>query len=430
MGAAYPRAAPVNHEAHDRALLDLLRTCESTSDIAPLPVLPGPDWLHVARRAIRLGVAPLLLARIIAADFPPLEIPGEARQLLSECHLRNALRNMRLYARLADVLRAFAHDGIAAIVLKGAFLARNVYADPALRSMGDVDLLVQRSALARSERTLVQMGFAPDTRPSWAEQTASGHELYPFELDDLIVEVHWAIEDDESPFAINTEGLWQRARALEISGVPALALAPEDLLLHLCLHASYNHGWLPFGNGLRPFCDIAATIKHYGSGFGWHDFVSRARSWGTGNGVWLSLAVASDLIGAQVPGPVLAQLAPIRHGGEWRTLACELAFGTHYDDMIEILPALGPVWLTKQWPHLSTAARLLAQLLPGRRALSTAYPSLAARPAPLAHLARWKDLLADCLRLMPPRRPTAYALVRREQSRLALLGWLESSGPN
>ncbi len=404
-----------------RDLLALLPAAERRAQSNPAP-LDAARWNAVVREAIRQGVAPLVYARLDEAG-PNAVVPEQARRELKAAYLRTGLENLRLFARLGAALRSLAAEGIDAIVLKGAFLAELVYANPALRSMGDADVLVRRGDLDRVTRLLRDQGW----RQSGGDAQITGHQLPTFVLDRAMLEIHWAIEDDGSPFDIDIDGLWRRASEMRLAGVPTLALAPEDLLLHLCLHASYSHGWLQFSGGLRPLCDIALTVRHYAGRFDWEAFVHRADTWRVRNCVWLTLVLTRDLLRAAIPGDILDRLAPATLDAGWVETAKCLTLGAHYTELSATLPALGRNLLTRQWRRLPRATRWRRQLLPERGTLAAAYPSLGAGPlTPLRYVAHWVDFTSDCVRAFFA--PHARALLEQERSRLALIGWLENYG--
>ena len=66
-------------------------------------------------------------------------------------YLRNQLRNLRLFGHVASLLERLGAEAIDVIVLKGAYLAQSVYADPAVRAMADADLLI-RDATSNAPR--------------------------------------------------------------------------------------------------------------------------------------------------------------------------------------------------------------------------------------------------------------------------------------
>ena len=102
-------------------------------------------------------------------------------------------------------------------------------------------------------------------------------------------------------------GFWDRARPAKIAGVEVLALCPEDLLLHLCLHTAHRHG---LGDGLRPLCDVSETIQRFRDEMNWVQVAERARAWGASRYVGLMLHLARSMLGAGVPDDILKQLVP------------------------------------------------------------------------------------------------------------------------
>lgn len=92
---------------------------------------------------------------------------------------------------------------------------------------------------------------------------------------------------------------------VHIAGCDALALSPEDLLLHLCLHTSYQH---LFAFGLRPSCDIAETIARFGSTLDWQTITERAARRGWQRDGYLALQLARELADADVPADVPADV--------------------------------------------------------------------------------------------------------------------------
>src|SRR5207253_1648910 len=125
--------------------------------------------------------------------------------------------------------------------------------------------------------------------------------------DGVPVELHWTITRPTAPFKIDLDGLWERARPALIGGVEALVLSVEDLLLHLCLHAAFDH---QFFLGFRACWDIRQTIQHHDSEIDWEQLQDRARQWGVSKYVYLTLHLAKDLLGAAVPPHAITALRP------------------------------------------------------------------------------------------------------------------------
>jgi hypothetical protein len=304
-------------EAASSAPGDLLIRCLSAGR-KPLAVDREPvDWGKVVDIATREHVAPLLYKRLKETDESSL-VPDDEWKLLRRAYFTNSDRNVRLFRELRTVLDCLRGSDIKVIVLKGAHLAEAVYGDIALRSMCDVDLLVQRTDLEKAEAALLALSAvqpnqyrpappAGDARCVDAEpDVGTGRHVQPIQIHDLTVELHWTITSETGPFRIDDAGFWERACPINVAGVEVLALSPADLVLHLCLHLCHSD-WLA---GLRSLCDLAEAIHRYGGDMDWTQVAERARDWGASRYVGLTLCLAKTLLGAEVPGDVLEQLVP------------------------------------------------------------------------------------------------------------------------
>jgi len=164
--------------------------------------LDEAGWAAFVGEASRHGVCALAY-RELAHREP---VRPQVVHALEGHYLKNRLRNLRLYAHLSTLLDALSAESIDVVVLKGAFLAQAVYPDAALRAMSDADLLVRDHELERAARVLQALGWRQG-----APLAEGGHQLSTFELEGVQVELHWSIEDDAGPFAIDVAGLWERA---------------------------------------------------------------------------------------------------------------------------------------------------------------------------------------------------------------------------
>ena len=86
-----------------------------------------------------------------------------------------------------------------------------------------------------------------------------------------------------------------------------MALSHENLLLHLCYHASFQH---KFRFGLRSLCDISETIHQYANAINWKQVQQRALQEGIVNYIYLTLRLARELLEAAVPEEVLEGMRP------------------------------------------------------------------------------------------------------------------------
>ena len=88
--------------------------------------------------------------------------------------------------------------------------------------------------------------------------------------DDLVVELHWRLEDRYLKFPFGTETLWSSASPERLFGNPVTALSPEMLFLYLCMHGA-KHYW----ERLEWIACLPAVIRRYSD-----DEVSSSRRFG------------------------------------------------------------------------------------------------------------------------------------------------------
>lgn len=99
--------------------------------------------------------------------------------------------------------------------------------------------------------------------------------------------------------------MWACAQPLTRSGAPALGMALEALLLYLCYHVSHHHHFSFVGPS--PLLDITLQCTAE-PGPDWKQVVNQAREWQRHRGVYLTLWLARDLLGAEVPKEALEGL--------------------------------------------------------------------------------------------------------------------------
>jgi len=124
------------------------------------------------------------------------------------------------------------------------------------------------------------------------------------------IEAHWTIFDFThfGPLDEREIGqIWERAKPFVIKGVPVYILAPEDLLLHLCVHISMQH---LFDMRLRGFLDLRRVIEFYGDVINWEGIRRRARLWNVDRAARLTLSLAEQWVGLELPDRVKQSWKP------------------------------------------------------------------------------------------------------------------------
>lgn len=317
---------------------------------APDPATDEAAWIEIVGLAAEQRVSSVLFhcLRNHAEAVPP----GIWRQL-SDQSRAVAVRSLAFRRDLANALDALARAEVPAIVLKGGHLALGIYANGATREMNDLDLLVPADRGNDAVSALRDVGY------QFIETPTPGHHHH---LPRLIkagaapIELHTTLSPwpplSESALA----GVWARARPAP-SGRHGLALCPEDLVLHLCLHAAYAHT----GEfGLRPLCDLREVVRAFPA-MNWPLVCSRAAEWRCARGTFLMLYQARHCVGADVPSDTLALFAPPDFDDELATVATTHLFSRKTLSMAVTLQASRPLGFSSAREAL---AYLRARLLP------------------------------------------------------------------
>ena len=288
-------------------LLHCIHLNETEARRSQLEVLRDADWDSLAVLAKEQGISAIFYHRLKSKNLTGM-VPESVLKELHDHALFNAARNLRLLSEFKAVIAALNARSIPVIVLKGVCLVQTVYGDLSLREIGDIDLLVRSEDLFLAGDVLKERGYRPDRRYDGIFNLAAVKHLPTFRKANAFpVEIHWTIISTGGPWADSVADLWQRAVPANPAGNNVRALSPEDLLLHLCLHTSYQH---QFTFRLRPFCDITEIIRHYAASLNWEALLHQTSKWRCQRGVFLSLHLARELLGASVPDRVLHSLRP------------------------------------------------------------------------------------------------------------------------
>jgi len=354
---------------------------------APLSPPSPTDWAEVLRQAGVNGVTPLLY-HLLTTTTPAAPVPRPVLELLRKTSVRSAAQSLQIGRELAQVLDALRGHGIPVIVLKGAYLGQVVYGSFALRTMCDLDVMIRRADLSRASEVLTALGYAPQYYGVEEVDYARHHHLRPVARPGgMRIEIHWSIARPNPAFDIDVEGLWDRAQRVEVAGVEALVLSVEDLLLHLCLHASFTH---KFQVGLRACWDVLEVVRHYGDAVDWDQLVRRAQQWRIGRYVYLTLRLARELLAVDIPVAAIASLEPPRFPAEVLAWSRTCIFALESDTSVS--PSLARLWTSQRLAAKLTVLR--NTFCPSRTTMARIYsaPPKSTRIY-LYYPVRWVDLL-------------------------------------
>jgi len=390
----------MEHKKYKMALLNWFQVGETEINIDKLQQFSTKDWNKIVEIAVKHNTAPLLYYRIEMSEFAEY-VPTEIMQKLQRIYFEQLCRNMKIYHEISKLLNRM--DGkIPVIVLKGAALAITVYPNIALRPMSDIDILVKKEDLKKTEQILLELGYSSVFKDNFEFNDEKQHHLPPYMKDDIVIEVHWSIERPYGPVEIRNNKIWENAFHAEIYKSKGLILSPEDLLFHLCLHASYHHR---FKIGLIRICDIAETVGFYQEEIDWEYITKTAEEFGTKNSIYLTLYLTKHMLKAKIPDKVLDKLRPESINQKLINLAEERIWGRRLQNFSPVV-----VYSLLPSKFLDKLRTMLKYLFPSTKTIANVFS------IPQNSLLVYPFYLIYHLRFLFRYRIFLWGLIRRDKS--------------
>lgn len=228
----------------------------------------GIDWTALYKMAAMHGVSPIIY-HALEKHFIGNIVPSEIMAHFKSSYYQTAIRNANLLHFLEDTIKVF---GKKIVLLKGMDLALSLYPNIGVRSMCDVDVLVDVENF--EELTSLMKNSDEVFLPIYKSKA---HEKYSKKGDEYIypifsrygrIEIHKYIPG----FSANLKEKARKSAVPVIENTNLYHLKPEYVLLHLCIHV-YRHATV--FSYLRMYCDINELVRKYQMDIDW-DFVIKA----------------------------------------------------------------------------------------------------------------------------------------------------------
>lgn len=248
----------------------------------------------------------------------PNKWPQSVLQELRSGAVQLAMWELRHQQMLAQTLAALGEAAIEPVLIKGTALAYSLYADPALRTRGDTDLIVPIDAKHRVHEVLTSLGFERSLGVSgeFVSYQASYTRIAP-DGGAHTLDLHWKINNSELLSRLFTyEELRRDADPLPQLCPQALAASRVHTLLLACMHRA-THKQNPYYVDGEPHHNPNRLIWLYDihllagrlSAPEWDEFVRLASAKGLRAVCLEGMLHAQECFGSAHPERVLAALA-------------------------------------------------------------------------------------------------------------------------
>ena len=309
---------PKEHRAERALLLDLLSG-------TPTPARFGRE----ADAEAFLSITPEPLYPLVAANLSArsgeLDVPRSLLLALGPHYRGSAMLHARRRALLRSTMAILAAAGIDHLLLKGPVLAHTVYAEPATRSMSDLDFLVHPDDLAAAVAALEAAGYhVPPRYFGMTLPAGDAPALEPPGEQGILIELHTILDstgDDDAAL----QSAWAGARRLDLGGgLIAPTLGADAFFTHVVMHLSKHHR---FESSLRALLDVALLLKAEAQSLQWEALSATWDRQGILPWMTLTIVLAHELLGAPLPPPfvkcdaAVREALPLAAAQLWRTNA-------------------------------------------------------------------------------------------------------------
>ena len=281
----------MNGPALRRILLALFCARNGTADL-PLADLSDEDWHRLDSMAGQHRLQPLLHAHHGSNSA----IPAAIRDGWRMAHRAASLEAMLQLVELSETTALLESAGFAPIALKGAWLAWHAYPEAALRPMRDLDLLVTPETVVPAFEALLAAGYRQESESEFtlAEIVRLEKHMPPLLAPrGTRIELHHRLWEADGVLDHATPDGCEDAVRLRAIGLGGVTFpAPQDMLVHLMVHAVYSHR---LDCGPLVLADLHFLLAQ--CPIDWTEFWLRAQREGWRDGALLMLTLAQRFQG-------------------------------------------------------------------------------------------------------------------------------------
>ncbi len=286
------------------ALIGRVAAIESSGRLLPL----DRGWVCVRQRLIGLSALwfwrlsenltrnrkPAIEDALISCDSP------QQRRLL---WAKQAL----LKSQVGQCLDWLKEIECPALVLKGQALIAQGWADPEIRDVCDVDILVPQHQAKLAIQALLKHGMRIDA-PQGAARAALDDQVTLTHPQGGRFDLHWSLVNGGWRFRdvirVDEAGLWRRSQTVNHDGLVLKVLSAEDQWLHLCMHLI-----LSGATGIKWWSDLKTLLQQEAL-IDWQTVAQQAGQWRVRTITWLALDTLWQRWRIQVPLEGVRSLRP------------------------------------------------------------------------------------------------------------------------
>jgi putative nucleotidyltransferase-like protein/transglutaminase superfamily protein len=222
------------------------------------------EWKYFLSLCGHHRVTPLVFRALSSISAT---LPAETIGTLKKTATQNAISAFAYLAETRRLCELLKQAGIAVRVLKGVPLSQRVYGDPALRDVGDIDLLIPPGMEETADRILLAKGFrrndpearlTPRRRRSWRKH-GKDYTYRSDDENDFEVDLHWRLfRNPHMPGNTLADTSSASNERMQLGDTTLTVLPLDRSFLYLCVHGALD-GWSRF----KSLIDVAVLWKSF-----------------------------------------------------------------------------------------------------------------------------------------------------------------------
>ena len=257
----YPRDQRASFETEFRLALACARWPLRAQDGSEIRQLAGGplDWNWFKRIVDRNQILPLVYTNL--RDALGGSAHGEILGSLRDGALGHIGHSMSQAAQLVRVSESIRSAGLESLALKGVSLSALAYGNLAMRTTGDIDLLVAAPQVSEVERVLLSLGYTrlepkAELTPRRMKHYLRYYKHFTYACDEgAPIELHWRLFHN-IPLLKQADRQIPPSVPIKVGSGVVDTLSPNELFLYLAVHGAI-HGW-PI---LKWLADLGAMLS-------------------------------------------------------------------------------------------------------------------------------------------------------------------------
>lgn len=222
------------------------------------PILEDPDWNELYNLAYIHSLSGMFYTVVERLNLCSDEA---LMNNMAKSFMNTVSNSVNQEMALSTVLELLNDNGIRHIIFKGTVL-REYYPDKELRTMGDIDLVIDKADKERTHRILLDAGASYDEIDSHAD-------VANYQLHGVVFEIHTSVISGNLFDDVNCVGYFGNLFChAELREACTYELKKEFHLIYLLAHMAKH---FKFGGcGLRMYMDIVMFLRHFDGALDWN----------------------------------------------------------------------------------------------------------------------------------------------------------------